>query len=72
MTAAASVKQELHDLIETLDYKQAIRVLAMIGLMNDDGEFTEEEDQLLEGIAAIEAGEFVSQADIEREFGFRG
>ena len=69
MSAPASVLQELHELIETLDSKQAIRVLAMIGLMTDDGELTaEEEESILRAMAEMEAGEFVTQEEIEREF----
>lgn len=70
MTAPASVIQELHDLIDALDTDQAVRALAMIGLMTDDGDLTPEEiSELEEGIAAAERGETISGDQLERELG---
>lgn len=65
-----SVKDELHAMIDAMDDDTAIRTLAMISLLDDDGELSpEEEADLLEGIASLERGEVVDGNQLERELG---
>ena len=58
----ASIKDELHELIDAMDPNDIVRLWAMIGNLQDDGTLTlEEEADLLEGIAAVERGEVISE-----------
>ena len=76
MTAPAStVKQDLHEKIDAMDERTAVRALAMISLWEDDGDFTpEEEAELLKAIEAadedLRLGRTISGEDFEREIGF--
>lgn len=70
MTAPASVKAELHALIETLSQKEAEDFLDYINLQLDPDELTpEEEEAVLKAMAEFERGETISGADLERELG---
>ena len=68
--AATGVKEELYELIEAMDTAKAVRLLAMISLLDDPDSLTDEEADLVrKGRAEFEAGDFVSGEELRREFG---
>ena len=68
--AATGVKEELYELIEAMDTAKAVRLLAMISLLDDPDDLSDEEaDSVRTGRAELEAGEFVSGEELRREFG---
>ncbi|MEO8541044.1 MAG: hypothetical protein ABI577_14985 [bacterium] len=70
--AAAEVKQELHDLIDEMDTATAVRLLAMISLIDDPDDVDEEEAAaILKAREEFAAGYSVSGADLRRELGWR-
>lgn len=71
MAVPVSVKEELHALIDAMDSRTAIRTLAMLSLLEDDGELTDDEiEAIREAEEDMRAGRTVRGADLEREFGF--
>lgn len=61
-----SIKDELHELVDAMDETEAVRLWAMISLMDDDGEVTpEEEAQLLEAQEDMRLGRTIRGEDLE-------
>ncbi|MGE0601232.1 MAG: hypothetical protein AB7J35_17235 [Dehalococcoidia bacterium] len=66
--AVASVKEELHQMIDAMDGPAAVRLLAMLSLADDDGEITEEElEEIRAGEEDLRLGRTVRVEDLERE-----
>lgn len=73
MSSATDTRAELHRLIETLDEREAVRLLAIVSLWQDDGELTEaEKAEIRAGEAQLAQGDSVSHAEFEQELGIRG
>ena len=71
MAAPVSVKEELHQLIEEMDFDSAVRLLAMISLANDPDDLSpEEEQEVLAARADYESGNTIKGEDLEAEAGF--
>lgn len=67
--AVTDVKDELHELIDAMDAAQAVRLLAMVGLLDDPDEVTDEEAEAIRRARDdFAAGRFVRGADLRREF----
>ena len=72
MTAPTSIKDELHQRIDAMDDRAAIRLLAMLSLQEDDGELSEEEiEAIRQAEEDIAAGNVVTQEEWERELAER-
>jgi hypothetical protein len=72
MTAPTSIKDELHQRIDAMDDRAAIRLLAMLSLQEDDGELSDEEiEAIREAEEDMRAGHTIRGEDLERELGFR-
>jgi hypothetical protein len=70
MTAPTSVKQELHELIESLSAEDAAAILDYINMRLDPDELTpEEEEAVRKAMGELERGETKSGEDLERELG---
>jgi hypothetical protein len=70
--AVTEVKQELHDLIDEMDMASAVRLLAIISLMDDPDDVTEEEaEAILRSREEFAAGQSVSGAELRKELGWR-
>jgi hypothetical protein len=70
MTAPTSVKQELHELIETLSAEDAADLLDYINMRLDPDELTpEEEEAVLRARDEFERGETMSGEQLRRELG---
>lgn len=63
------VKEELHELIDAMDAGTAVRLLAMISLLDDpDGLDDEEAEAVRVARREFEAGDFVTGEALRREF----
>jgi tetrahydromethanopterin S-methyltransferase subunit A len=70
MTAPTSVKQELHELIESLSAEDAAAILDYINMRLDPDELTlEEEEAVLRVREERKRGETTSHEDLKRELG---
>ena len=70
MTAPASAKAELTALIDAMSDEEAQDLLDYLNMLADPDELTpEEEAEVRKAMAELEAGNFVTQEEIEREFG---
>ena len=70
MTAPVSVKQELHDLIETLSAEDAEAMLDYINMRLDPDELSEEDEAAVrKAMEELERGETMSAEQLKRELG---
>lgn len=70
MSAPASVKAELHELIESLSAEDAEQLLDYINMRLDPDALTPEEEQaVLQARAELERGETTSHEALKSEFG---
>lgn len=68
--AVTSVKEELHQMIDAMDTPEAVRLLAMLSLAEDDGEVTEEEAEAIRAAEEdLRLGYTIRGEDLERELG---
>lgn len=66
----ASIKDELHELVDAMDETEAVRLLAMIGLRTDPDDLTpEEEASIIEAMKDFDEGRTIRGEDLERELG---
>jgi uncharacterized membrane protein len=70
--AVADIKRELHELIDVMDAATAVRLLAMIGLMDDPDTVSDEEAAaILKARDEFAAGRSVKGAELREELGWR-
>jgi hypothetical protein len=72
MAAPASAKAELAAIIDAMTTEEAERLLDYLHMLADPDELTpEEEAEVLKATAEIEAGDYVTQEEVELEYGLR-
>lgn len=65
-----SVKEELHQRIDAMDERAALKLLAVLSLREDDGTYdADEEREILEALEDLEQGNVISQQEWEKELG---
>ena len=70
MTAPASVKAELHELIDGMSNEQAQSLLDYLNMTSDPDELTEEEEEAAKkAMEEYLRGEAIDGAQLERELG---